>query len=83
MSRTGKRGPHGRRCSSHPFDPAGERRHFATVVQTNSDSHDAWFGMKVRQALEDIRPDVEDAATEMHFAERRATALRKVQATGR
>ncbi len=83
MSRSGKRGSHDRGCSPPPFDPAGERGHFTTVVQTNSDSHDVWFGMKVRQALEDIRPDVEDAATEMHFAERRATALRKTEAPGR
>lgn len=49
---------------------------------TNSDAHDAWFRMKVRQALEDTRPDVEDAAAETHFAERRAAALRKVEAAG-
>lgn len=83
MNRSGKRGPHDRGCSPPLFDPAGERGHSATVVLANSDSHDAWFGMKVRQSLEDIRPDVEDAVAKMHFAERRATALRKVQATGR
>jgi len=44
---------------------------------SNSDVHDAWFRAKVLQALEDPRPDVEDADAEMRFRERRAAALRK------
>jgi DNA-damage-inducible protein J len=44
---------------------------------SNSDAHDAWFRAKVLQALEDIRPDIEDADAEAHFAVRRAAALRK------
>jgi DNA-damage-inducible protein J len=44
---------------------------------SNSEAHDAWFRAKVREALEDERPDVDDAAVEAQFAERRATALRK------
>ena len=46
---------------------------------SNSEAHDAWFRAKVREALEDQRPDVDDAAVEAHFAERRAAALRKTQ----
>jgi DNA-damage-inducible protein J len=44
---------------------------------SNSDQHDAWFRTKVRQALEDPRPDI--AATEVNarFAKRRAGVLRK------
>jgi DNA-damage-inducible protein J len=34
---------------------------------SNSDAHDAWFRAKVLQALEDTRPDVEDADAESHF----------------
>ena len=46
---------------------------------SNSEAHDAWFRAKVREALEDERPDVDDAAAEAHFAERRASALRKAR----
>ena len=46
---------------------------------STSEAHDAWFRAKVREALEDERPDVEDDAVEAHFAERRVLALRKVQ----
>jgi len=41
---------------------------------TNSEAHDAWFRAKVLEALEDKRPDVDDAAVEAEFAERRALA---------
>lgn len=44
---------------------------------SNSEAHDAWFRAKVREALDDGRPDVDDAAVEARFAERRASALRK------
>ncbi|RWN58184.1 type II toxin-antitoxin system RelB/DinJ family antitoxin [Mesorhizobium sp.] len=47
---------------------------------SNSDAHDAWFRAKVLQAIEDTRPDVEDADAETHFAGRRAAALRKAEA---
>jgi DNA-damage-inducible protein J len=46
---------------------------------TNSEAHDAWFRAKVREALEDKRPDVDDATVEAEFAERRALALRKAR----
>ena len=36
---------------------------------SNSEAHDAWFRAKVREALEDERPDVDDAAVEAQFAE--------------
>ena len=44
---------------------------------STSEAHDAWFRAKVLQALEDTRPDVEDAEADAHFAARRAAALRK------
>jgi DNA-damage-inducible protein J len=43
----------------------------------NSEAHDAWFRTKVREALEDTRPDISDDQVEAHFARRRATARRK------
>jgi DNA-damage-inducible protein J len=46
---------------------------------TNSEAHDAWFRAKVREALEDKRPDVDDAAVEAEFAKRRALAVRKAR----
>ena len=46
---------------------------------STSEARDAWFRAKVREALEDERPDVDDHAVEAHFAERRVSALRKVQ----
>jgi DNA-damage-inducible protein J len=46
---------------------------------SNSEAHDEWFRAKVRGALEDTRPDLEDPTVEAHFAERRAAALRKSQ----
>jgi DNA-damage-inducible protein J len=46
----------------------------------DSDAHDAWFRAKVLQALDDARPDVDDADAERHFAERRAVALRRAVA---
>lgn len=50
---------------------------------SNSEAHDAWFRTKVREALEDTRPDVADANVEAHFAERRAAAFRKAEAQKR
>lgn len=47
---------------------------------TNSEAHDAWFRAKVREAMEDTRPDIPDDRTEAHFAERRAAAARRPQA---
>ncbi|CAH1696003.1 DNA-damage-inducible protein J [Hyphomicrobiales bacterium] len=44
---------------------------------TNSEAHDAWFRMKVQEALQDTRPDVPDEQAETHFAARRADARRK------
>lgn len=41
---------------------------------SNSEAHDAWFRTKVWEALEDERPDLDDAAVEARFAERRALA---------
>jgi DNA-damage-inducible protein J len=45
---------------------------------SNSEAHDAWFRTKVREALEDGRPDIPDDEVEAHFAGRRAAARRKV-----
>lgn len=44
---------------------------------TNSEAHDAWFRAKVREAVDDTRPDVPDDQAEAHFARRRAAARRK------
>ncbi|MDL2406030.1 type II toxin-antitoxin system RelB/DinJ family antitoxin [Rhizobium calliandrae] len=44
---------------------------------SNSEAHKAWLRAKVLQALEDVRPDVDDADEESHFAQRRAVALRR------
>ncbi|MGF7007933.1 type II toxin-antitoxin system RelB/DinJ family antitoxin [Shinella sumterensis] len=41
---------------------------------TNSAAHDAWFRAKVREALDDSRPDIPDDQVEAHFAKRRAAA---------
>ncbi|KRD72144.1 MULTISPECIES: type II toxin-antitoxin system RelB/DinJ family antitoxin [Sinorhizobium/Ensifer group] len=49
----------------------------------SSDAHDAWFRAKVLEALEDTRPDYEDADAEARFRERRAAALRKAGAGDR
>ena len=46
---------------------------------SNSEAHDAWFRAKVREALKDERPDLDAAAVDAQFAERRASALRKAQ----
>jgi DNA-damage-inducible protein J len=47
---------------------------------SNSDALDAWFRAKVQQALEDMRPDIEDVDAGSHFAARLAAALRKADA---
>lgn len=39
---------------------------------SDSEAHDAWFRAKVREALEDCRPDIPDDEVEAHFAGRRA-----------
>ncbi|UCI06626.1 type II toxin-antitoxin system RelB/DinJ family antitoxin [Mesorhizobium sp. B1-1-8] len=44
---------------------------------TNSEAYDVWFRAKVREALDDIRPDIPDDLVEAHFAVRRAAARRK------
>lgn len=44
---------------------------------TSSEAHDAWFRAKVREALDDTRPDIPDDQVEAHFAERRAAARRR------
>ncbi|WP_114432654.1 type II toxin-antitoxin system RelB/DinJ family antitoxin [Phyllobacterium bourgognense] len=48
---------------------------------SNSSDYDAWFRAKVQQALDDTRPDIDDADAEAHFANRRSAALSKA-ATG-
>ncbi|WP_018238752.1 type II toxin-antitoxin system RelB/DinJ family antitoxin [Ensifer sp. BR816] len=45
---------------------------------SNSEVHDAWFRARVLQALEDTRPDAEDAEADAHFRARRAAAMHKV-----
>ena len=43
---------------------------------TNNEAYDAWFRAKVREALDDTRPDIPDDQVEAHFAERRTAARR-------
>lgn len=43
----------------------------------DSEGHDAWFRAKVREALEDARPDIPDDQAEAHFAQRRTAARRR------
>ncbi|MBZ9989282.1 type II toxin-antitoxin system RelB/DinJ family antitoxin [Mesorhizobium sp. BH1-1-5] len=42
-----------------------------------SEAHDAWFRAKVREAIDDTRPDISGEQVEAHFAKRRAAARRK------
>ena len=44
---------------------------------SSSHAYDGWFREKVRQALADTRPSLDDSEVETHFAQRRAAALRK------
>jgi DNA-damage-inducible protein J len=43
----------------------------------NPAEHDAWFRAKVREALNDRRPDIPHEEVEAHFARRRAAVVRK------
>ncbi|WP_045218273.1 type II toxin-antitoxin system RelB/DinJ family antitoxin [Desulfonatronum thioautotrophicum] len=43
--------------------------------------HDAWFRAKVKEALDDTQPAIPGDQLEACFEERRATALRKLEAT--
>jgi DNA-damage-inducible protein J len=40
-------------------------------------AYDAWFRAKVREALDDPHPPIPHEEVEVHFAKRRAAALRK------
>ena len=50
---------------------------------SHSEAHDVWFRAKVLQALEDTRPDVDDADADARFSERHAAALRRAVAGDR
>ncbi|WP_198389772.1 damage-inducible protein [Sinorhizobium meliloti] len=50
---------------------------------SHREAHDAWFRAKVLRALENTRPDADDADADAHFQERRAAALRKAAAGDR
>ena len=41
---------------------------------SNSTAYDEWFRIKVQQALNDTRPDIDDADVEAHFVNRRRSA---------
>jgi DNA-damage-inducible protein J len=47
------------------------------ALAANAAEHDAWFRATVQQALDDKRPAVPHKQVEVHFARRRAKALRK------
>jgi DNA-damage-inducible protein J len=44
---------------------------------SNSQAYDSWFREKVRQALADTGPNLDDSEVEANFAQRRAAALRE------
>jgi DNA-damage-inducible protein J len=46
---------------------------------TNDAAYDAWFRAKVREALEDKRPDRSNDEAKAYFAGRRAVASRKAR----
>jgi DNA-damage-inducible protein J len=46
-------------------------------LTANREAYDAWFRAKVREALEDDRPDIAHEEVEAEFAARRAATLRK------
>lgn len=45
----------------------------------NAAKHDAWFRVKVQEALDDKRAAVPHAHVEEHFAKRRGAALRRAR----
>src|SRR5271154_4816814 len=47
-----------------------------TLTQTSAE-YDAWFRGKVQQALDDLRPAIQDSEVSAHFARRRAGARAK------
>jgi DNA-damage-inducible protein J len=47
------------------------------ALSANTAAHDAWFRAKVREALDDPRPDIPYAKVEARVARRRAAARRK------
>lgn len=46
---------------------------------SNSQAYDSWFRAKVREALADTRPNLDDSEVEAHFAQRRAAARQKAE----
>jgi DNA-damage-inducible protein J len=49
----------------------------ALPFELSSAAHDVWFRAKVREALEDTRPNIAHRKVEAHFAKRRKAVLRK------
>ena len=49
---------------------------------TDPTVYDAWFRLKVQEALDDAGPGIAHDQVEAHFAKRRAAALRKVRREG-
>jgi len=49
----------------------------AGLILADAD-HDAWFRAKVREALEDTRPDIPNVVVEAEFAARRAATRRGI-----
>jgi DNA-damage-inducible protein J len=47
-------------------------------LMADRETYDAWFRAKVREALDDPRPDVSAEDVEAEFAARRAASLRKL-----
>lgn len=49
---------------------------------TDPIAHDAWFRVKVQEALNDTRPGIAHKDVEAHFKKRRSTALRNAGGSG-
>ncbi len=47
------------------------------TLGNHSVAHDAWFGQKMQEALDDTRPALPHDEVEAHFAKRREAALGK------
>lgn len=50
-------------------------------LAANAAAHDAWFRAKVQEAIDDPRSTVANDQVKAHFAQRRAAALKKADAS--
>ncbi len=50
-------------------------------LAANAAAHDVWFRAKVQEAIDDPRPAIPNDQVKAHFAQRRAAALKKADAS--